>query len=109
MKMLEESKKNKQKLRQLQRKKSLTITEDTPANTSDPPKPPLVAKVQKDSVISEILVINPPSIASGSKEESIEDANKKKISLYLSKISNLAEPIQKRLLDKSESNYRNHR
>lgn len=105
--MLEESKKNKQKLRQLKRIKSITITEETPTNSSDPQPP--VAKVQKDSAITEILVLNPPPIASISKEESNEDTNKKKISLYLSKISNLAEPVQKRLLDKSESNYRNHR
>ena len=106
--MLEESKKNKQKLRQLKRIKSITNAEETPTIPSDPPEPP-VAKVQKDSVISEILVLNPPPIASVIKEETNEDASKKKISLYLSKISNLAEPVQKRLLDKSESNYRNHR
>lgn len=101
--MLEESKKNKQKLRQLKRIKSITITEET--ITSDVQQP----VTKKDSTISEILILNSPPIASGSKEESSEDTNKKKISLYLSKISNLAEPIQKRLLDKSESNYRNHR
>ncbi|CAO1358684.1 unnamed protein product [Diamesa serratosioi] len=104
MKMLEESKKNKQKLRQLNRIKSITNTEKP--GSSDVLQP--ATKVQEDLAISEILVLNPPSIASGSKEESTEDANKKKISLYLSKISNLAEPVQKRLLDKSESNYRNH-
>lgn len=105
--MLEESKKNKQKLRQLKRIKSITISKETPTIPSDQQTP--VAKVQEDSVVTEILVLNRPPIVSVNKEESNEDSNKKKISLYLSKISNLAEPIQKRLLDKSESNYRNHR
>lgn len=105
--MLEESKKSKQKLRQLKRIKSVANTEETQIIPSEPQ--PTLTKTQKNSATTEVLVLNPPPIASISKEESNEDANKKKISLYLSKISNLAEPIQKRLLDKSESNYRNHR
>lgn len=105
--MLEESKKNKQKLRQLKRIKSITISEETPTISSDQQTP--ISKVQKNSAVTEKLVLNPPPIALVNKKESSEDSNKNKISLYLSKISNLAKPIQKRLLDKSESNYRNHR